>query len=124
MSRVGTVVVICTVWLPRPLTADVTDATTVGPVPVGPSEMTSATALPGATSAAAAGFWLITLPAGTVALLALVIVPTTRLAFVMAVVAAGCVRPTTFGTETFAGPSETRSATGLPGATLAPASGF
>ena len=40
-----------------------------------------------------------------------VIAPTVRPAFVIAVVAAACVRPTTFGTATCGGPDETTSAT-------------
>ena len=52
----------------------------------GPVEMSSATALPGATSVPAAGFELMTLPAGTVALLAWVIAPTVNPAPVIAAV--------------------------------------
>jgi hypothetical protein len=51
----------------------------------------------------AAGLSLITLPAATLALLAEATVPSTRPALVMDVVAAACVWPTTFGTETWAG---------------------
>ena len=65
-----------------------------------PEETTRFTALPEATLAAAAGFWLITWPAGTVALLWVVTVPTVRLAPVIAVEAAAWVMPTTFGTVT------------------------
>jgi hypothetical protein len=54
----------------------------------GPVETTRATADPGATEAPAAGFWLMTLPAGTVALLAVVTVPRVSPAPVIAVVAA------------------------------------
>src|SRR4051794_14297366 len=73
----------------------------------GPDETTRETALPLATCVAAAGVWLMTDPDGTVVLDAVVTVPTTRPAFVIAVVAAACVRPTTFGTATCGGPDET-----------------
>ena len=62
----------------------------------------------------AAGVWLITDPAGTVVLDAVVTVPTVRPAPVIAVVAAACVRPTTLGTATCGRPDETTSATALP----------
>ena len=63
----------------------------------GPVETTRSTAVPAATLAPASGLWLITLPAGTVPLEDVVTVPTTRPAPVIAVSAAACVRPTTFG---------------------------
>ena len=66
---------------------------------------------------------LITEPAGTVALDAVVIVPTVRPAPVIAVVAAACVRPTTFGTATCGGPDETTRETALPTMTCVPADG-
>src|SRR3954453_2866504 len=88
-----------------------------------PDETTSETALPVPTCAAAAGLWLITDPAGTVALDAVVTVPRMRPAFVIAVVAAPCVRPTTFGTATCGRPDETMSATALPLATCVAAAG-
>src|SRR5580704_15286573 len=66
----------------------------------GPEETTRFTAEPGATEVPAAGFSLMTLPAATVLLDAVVTVPSTRPAFVIAVVAAACVSPTTFGTLT------------------------
>src|SRR4051812_9806639 len=90
----------------------------------GPDETTSATALPTFTCVAAVGFWLITDPAGTVALDVVVTAPTTRPASVIVVVAAACVRPTTFGTATCAGPDETTSATALPTFTCVAAVGF
>src|SRR6185312_7261850 len=90
----------------------------------GPSETVSATALPVATLAPAAGFWLITDPAGTVALLALAMAPVVRPAAASAAEAFACVWVTTFGTATSAGPIETVSATALPVATLQPAAGF
>jgi hypothetical protein len=45
---------------------------------------------------------------------ACVIVPTTSPAFVIAVVAAVCVSPTTFGTATCGGPDDTTRSTSLP----------
>src|SRR4029079_8518565 len=69
------------------------------------------------------GFWLMTIPAATVALDCVVTVPTTRPAFWIATVAAPCVRPTTFGIALFAGPIEIASATPVPGLTLVPAAG-
>src|SRR6188508_1385651 len=66
----------------------------------GPDETTSATALPVATCVPPAGVWLITDPAGTVVLDAVVTAPTVKPAFVIAVVAAACVKPATFGTVT------------------------
>src|SRR5437868_15370458 len=86
--------------------------TTFGTVTCGgPDETTSATALPVATDAPLTGDWLITDPAGTVVLDDCVTVPTTRFAPVIADVAAACVRRTTFGTATGAGPDETTRAT-------------
>ena len=72
----------------------------------------------------AAGFWLITDPAGTVVLDAVVTAPSVRPALVIAVVAAACVWPTTFGVATCGSPVETTSATALPVATCVPAAGF
>src|SRR6476661_3094627 len=73
--------------------------TTFGTVTsAGPSETTSDTDAPEAAADPAAGFWLMTDPAGTVALLALVTAPLVRPAPVIALCAAACVRPTTFGT--------------------------
>ena len=61
-------------------------------------QTTSATALPDRDLCRLPpGVWLITDPAGTVVLGAVVTVPTTSCAFVIAVVAAACARPTTFG---------------------------
>src|SRR3954467_13294959 len=62
-------------------------------------------------------------PAGTVVVTCVVIVPTMRPAFVIAVVAAACVRPTTFGTATCGGPDDTTRATALPLATWVPGVG-
>src|SRR5262245_7502053 len=89
----------------------------------GPCDTTIATALPAVTWTPAAGVELITLPFGIVAWNACVTAPTINPAFVIAVVAAACVRLTTFGTVLSAGPSETVSAMPLPGLTLVPAAG-
>src|SRR5690348_928959 len=68
---------------------------------------------------------LATLPLGTVVLLWRVTVPTCRFAFVIAVVAAACVCPTTLGTVVgAAGPDDTTRSTLLAGITAAPADGF
>jgi hypothetical protein len=64
--------------------------------------------------------WVRTLPAG-VADVAVVTVPTVSPAVVMAVVAADCVEPTTFGTRA---PNATTNATLLPLATFMPAAGL
>jgi len=66
----------------------------------GPEETTKFTAEPGATGVPAPGFSLMTLPAGTLLLEAVVTVPSTKPAFWIAVVAAACVCPTTLGTAT------------------------
>ena len=89
--------VLVTVPLPVPVLL------TVKAMGAGPKETTKATAEPEVTDAPAAGFWLITLPAGTTLSFACVIVPTVRLAFVTACWAAACVNPTTFGTVTTGG---------------------
>ena len=65
-----------------------------------------------------------TLPLGTVALLAIVTVPSTRPAPVIALVAAGWVNPTTFGTDTITGPLETTKLTAEPKVTIVPAVGL
>jgi hypothetical protein len=57
-------------------------------VAAGPVETVRFTALPTGTLEPPAGFWLITLPAGTVGLDAVVTVPTVRPALVRLVVAA------------------------------------
>src|SRR5438105_8300188 len=89
-------------------------------VGAGPIETTRLTALPAVTAVPAVGVVLMTLPAGTVALGAVVTVPTTRPAPVIAVVAAACVRPTTFGTPT---PVETTRLTAVPTGTFLAATG-
>src|SRR4051812_8800739 len=119
-------VVVLSVTDRAPVPSAETDVCTVGlpPVAPGPSETTSETAVPGATLAPPAGFWLMTDPATTVALFALVTAPFARPAPVIALCAAVRVWLRTFGTVTSAGPSETTSETALPGATLAPPAGF
>src|SRR4051812_26344259 len=104
-------------------------AVCVSPTTVGtatcarPDDTTSATALPVATCVPAIGVWLITEPAGTVVLEAVVTAPTIRFALVIAAVAAVCVSPTTAGTATCGRPDDTTSATALPMTTCAPAIG-
>jgi hypothetical protein len=85
--------------------------------------MTSATAEPLATFIPATGFSPTTSPLEMVELVAWVSVPTFSPAPVMAVVAAACVSPTTFGTVTGAGPDETTRATDDPLAALVAAAG-
>jgi hypothetical protein len=89
----------------------------------GPVETTMLTALPVLTLVPAVGDSLMTLPEATVPLLAVVTVPTTKPAPVIEVLAAACVKPTTFGTDTCAGPVETTMLTALPVLTLVPATG-
>src|SRR3954465_507350 len=104
-------------------------AACVRPTPSGaltcgrPDETVSAIALPTTTSALAAGFWPMTLPDGTVMLEAVVMVPTTSCAPVIAVVAAAWVKPTTAGAVTCGSPDEIVSAIALPTTTSAPAAG-
>src|SRR4051812_30702863 len=62
-------------------------------------------------------------PDGTVVLDAVVTVPTKRPTLLIAVDAAACVSPTTFGTVTCGCPDDTTSATALPVATWTPADG-
>ena len=85
-----------------------------------------ATALPIATLMPATGFWLMTVPAGTVVLVSKVTV-TVRPTPWMAAMAAAWVEPTTLGTGTLLGgrvPEDTTKLTALPIATLMPATGF
>src|SRR5579863_1797287 len=82
------------------------------------------TAEPPATLVPAAGIWLMTLPAATVALVAAVTVPSVRPAPVIAVVAAAWVSPTTFGTLIVADPLLTVRLTADPLAALVPAAGI
>src|SRR4029079_3608304 len=98
--------------------------TTLGTATCGrPDATTSETPLPTLTGVPLRGDWLMTDPAGTVVLVAVVTVPTTRPAFVIAVVAAVCVRPTTLGTATCGRPEDTTSDTALPTLTCVPLSG-
>jgi hypothetical protein len=90
----------------------------------GPLETTRLTAEPALTEVPATGLSLITLPEATLLLDCVVTVPATRPAPVMAVVAAACVSPTTFGTDTFAGPLETTRLTAEPALTEVPATGL
>jgi hypothetical protein len=87
----------------------------------GPLETTRLTEDPLLTCIPDVGLWLITVPEATVVLDAVVTVPNVRPAEVIAVVAAACVEPTTFGTDT---PLETTSATALPPFTDVPAVGL
>ena len=97
---------------PARMLAGLADSTTVGRgVGAGPVDTTRFTADPVATLVPADGFWLATLPAGTVALDCCVTVPTTRPSFVITVVAAACVRLTTFGTVTIVGGAVTVTVT-------------
>src|SRR5262249_7392322 len=112
------------VTVPRPSTDTVLSTESTAGAEFGPVETRIAIALPLATTAPAAGFWLITAPAGTVALEAVVTAPTRSPAPVIAVDAALCVRPTTFGTVTGGGPDETTIANALPTTTWVPAIGF
>jgi hypothetical protein len=108
---------------PAPVMAVVAAAsvcdTTFGTVT--PEEMTKLTEDPPLAAVPAAGFWLITLPIATVLLEALLVVPTTRPAPVMAVVAAACVCDTTFGTDT---PEEITKLTEDPPLAAVPAAGL
>src|SRR6185503_1348989 len=128
----GTVVLDAVVTVPSvspaPAIADVAAAcvwpTTFGVATCGrPDETTIDTALLIATCVPAAGVWLITDPAGTVVLDAVVTVPSVRPAPVIAAVAAACAWPTTFGVATCGRPLETTSATAVPVATCVPAAG-
>jgi len=89
-----------------------------------PVETTRLTAEPLATLVPAGGLSLITLPEATVLLDCGVTVPMVRPAPVVALVAAACVWPTTFGTASCAGPAETTRLTAEPLANLVPAGGL
>src|SRR3954469_22956626 len=89
-----------------------------------PVETGNAIALATTTSAPAAGFWLITDPAGTVMLDALLIAPTVRPMLVSALEAFACGWLVTSGTATCGRPEEITSATALPMTTSAPGAGF
>src|ERR1043166_4380099 len=99
--------------------------TTFGTVVCGrPDDTTRVTLLLTRTSVPAVGFWLITDPLGTVRLVAVVTVPTASVAPVIAVVAAVCVKPTTFGTVVCGRPDDTTNVTALLTSTSLPAVGF
>jgi hypothetical protein len=82
------------------------------------------TAEPVATIEAATGLSLKTVPAATVELLCIVTIPTISPAPVMALFAAACVIPTTFGTAICAGPLLTVRFTAEPVATIEAATGL
>jgi hypothetical protein len=90
----------------------------------GPLDTTRFTADPALTNVPATGLTLITLPEGTVLLDIIVTIPTNRPAPVIAVVAAACVNPTTFGTDTCAGPVETTKLTAVARLAPVPATGL
>src|SRR6185503_7386594 len=81
------------------------------PVP-GPPETVRATVEPKTALTSAAGFWVSTVPAG--AALATVVLVTTKPRLCRDAVAPASVEPTTFGTCTSTGPSETTIPTVLP----------
>lgn len=91
---------------------------------VAPLLMVRLTGVPEPTFVPAEGLWLIMLPDGTVALLVVDTVPSTRAAPVIAVVAAACVSPTTFGIATCGGPLLTVRFTADPEATIVAAAGL
>src|SRR6185436_12773545 len=122
-------VVIVPTVKPAPVIAAVAAAcvkfTTLGTATSGgPVETTKLTAEPAALCVPAVGLWLMTEPAATVALDAVVIVPTVKPAPVIAAVAAACVRFRMLGTATRGGPVETTKATALPAALCVPAVGL
>src|SRR5438067_4028180 len=88
-----------------------------------PSETTIATLLPPAASDPPVGVWLMTLPAATV-VLAAVVTDTVKPAPVNDAVAAACVCPTTFGTDTGGGPLDTTRFTAVPTSTVSPLTGL
>jgi hypothetical protein len=92
-------------------------------VGIAPVDTTKFTADPKLRLVPATGLSLITFPAATVLLDAVVTEPTTNPAVVSDVAAAACVNPTTFGTATFAGPVDTTKLTADPTFTLVPATG-
>src|SRR6185295_14181371 len=85
-----------------------------------PVETTMPTALLTRTLVPAAGLVLITLPAGVVALGAVVMAPTVRPTPLIDELACACVRPTTFGTFTRGGPLDTTRFITVPISTLRP----
>src|ERR1700722_4212212 len=93
--------------------------TTVG----GPLETTRFTVAPSLSVVPAPGDWLMTSPEAIMVLACVVTVPSVRLAPVIAVVAAVCVRPTTFGTVVVGGPVDTTKFTAVPPVSEKPAAG-
>jgi hypothetical protein len=91
---------------------------------VGPFEISKLTAVPEVTLVPPGGLSEITKPDATVALDCVVTAPTVRPAPVIALVAAACVAPTTFGTDTLADPLETTRFTADPEVTEVPAAGL
>src|SRR5438874_841851 len=100
----GTVALDCGVTVPTtrltapsiPATADCGCPTTFGTVT--PDDTTRLTGLPDGTRVSAAGSWPMTDSTGTVVLDARVTLPSVSPLVTMAVVAAACANPTTFGT--------------------------
>src|SRR6185503_7219318 len=124
LDAVGIVQTLSPAFVSEVVAAACVRPTTFGVATCGrPDETTSATALPAAACVPPAGVWLITEPAGTVVLDAVVTAPTVNPAFAIAVVAAACVRPTTLGTATCGNPVDTTIATALPVTTCVPALG-
>src|SRR3954471_14046899 len=128
----GTVVLVVVVIVPTVSDAPVIAVlaavcvrpTTLGTATCGrPLETTRLNAPAVLTCVPPVGDWLITEPAGTVVLVAVVIVPTVSEAPVIAVLAAVCVRPTTLGTVTCGRPLEMTSETALPTLTCVLAAG-
>src|SRR3954454_19681405 len=118
MDPAGTVMLDAVVMVPTTSCAVViavvapacVNPTTAGALTCGrPDETVSAIALPTTTSAPAAGDWVMTLPAGTAMLVAVVMVPSASCAAVIAVAAVACVMPTTSGALTCGKPDETVS---------------
>src|SRR3954471_16127772 len=120
----GTVVLnAAVVRLPRPSEKSIWS--TVGTAnDLGPLETTIDTALDGATVAPPSGVWLMIVPAATVALFAVVTAPSVSPAPAIAAWPSDWTRPTTLGTLTSAGPSDSVNATALFGATEAPTPGL
>src|SRR3954468_202462 len=122
----------CVVAAPVPLVATGDESMAASPLgsskprartsPSTPSDTRIATAAPAVSCVPAAGVVLTMLPAAMVGLLTNVIAPTVSPTSVIAVAAAARGRPTTLGTM-LARPSDTTTATELPGAALDPAAG-
>src|SRR5205823_14946330 len=102
---------------------DETEITVAPLVFAGPDDTTRLTADPAATEVPAVGVCEITLPAGTVDDACVVIVPTTKPAAVIAVVAAVCGSPAWIPMLSVAGLPDTARLTADPAATEVPAVG-